>query len=313
MSERYTRLFSLPENLGQDGCPVLISAGALLKDNNTGKVLVQLKLRNISEQVIKSVKVKINAYDTAGTSLKGVENFSYLDLAMKRDGEFGSQTPIVLPDKTTRSVSVEILSAVYANGEVYQPSNCVVTDSIGNETIKKVQLLDDERKEREIAMHQEKKRKALSALLFLPLVIDVLALVLDGFFSHFYYIGYWSNYLISLIIPCLCIWNYLQKDNKSFLRKISTYIAVLFLILQILAAIYYQHGTYNEPAIPMFYHIAARYINGAHIFYNFKFLNMRPFIFDTDVVLSWIAEYVFIAKNICAVIVLLLQNKKTHK
>lgn len=87
MSERYTRLFSLPENLGQDGCPVLISAGALLKDNNTGKLLVQLKLRNISEQVIKSVKVKINAYDTAEISLDGIEAFSYLDLAVERDGE----------------------------------------------------------------------------------------------------------------------------------------------------------------------------------------------------------------------------------
>ena len=66
MSERYARLFSLPTNIGQDGCPVLISAGALLKDNNTGKLLVQLKLRNISKQVIKSVKIKVIVFFPCG-------------------------------------------------------------------------------------------------------------------------------------------------------------------------------------------------------------------------------------------------------
>lgn len=312
MSERYTRLFSLPENIGQDGCPVLISAGALLKDNNTGKVLVQLKLRNISEQVIKSVKIKVNAYDTAGGSLNGVEDFSYLDLAVERDGEFGSKTPVILPDKTTRSVSIEILSVVYESSEVYQAINGVATDFIDNKTAEKVQLLDNERKEREIVIQQEKKRKALSSLLFSPLIIDVLAIILriaGGYFN----IGYWGQYCVSLIIPCLCIWNYFQKDDKRVFKKISPYITTLFLIVQILAAVYYQYGTYNEPAIPIFYHLSTRYIGGSHIFYNFKFLNMRPFIFDIDTVLSWIAEYIFVAKNICAVIVLFLQNKIIHK
>jgi len=37
MNERYTRVFSLPENLYATGSPVVIAAGALLKDNQTGK------------------------------------------------------------------------------------------------------------------------------------------------------------------------------------------------------------------------------------------------------------------------------------
>ena len=52
MSERYSRLFSLSENLYAEGAPVLIAAGALLKDNETGKVLAQLKLRSISDKKI---------------------------------------------------------------------------------------------------------------------------------------------------------------------------------------------------------------------------------------------------------------------
>ncbi len=70
MSERYSKLFSLPENLYTEGSPVIIAAGALLKDNSTGKLLVQLKFRNISDCVINAVKVKINAFDPAETVLK---------------------------------------------------------------------------------------------------------------------------------------------------------------------------------------------------------------------------------------------------
>ena len=78
MSERYSKVFSLPENLYAEGAPVVIAAGALLKDNQTGRMVAQLKLRNISDCVVNAVKVKINAFDPAGTVLKGVESFSYL-------------------------------------------------------------------------------------------------------------------------------------------------------------------------------------------------------------------------------------------
>ena len=101
MSERYSRLFSLGENLHTDGLPVVIAAGALLKDNTSGKVLAQIKLRNISDKTIKSVKVRINAIDTAGSALEGVDSFSYLDLSAKNGDTFGHKTPIVLPDAAT--------------------------------------------------------------------------------------------------------------------------------------------------------------------------------------------------------------------
>ena len=60
MSSRYSRLFTLPGNLYTEGSPVLIAAGALLKDNNTDKVLAQLKFRNISNKAISSVKIRVN-------------------------------------------------------------------------------------------------------------------------------------------------------------------------------------------------------------------------------------------------------------
>ena len=66
MGERYTRLFSLPENLYSTGAPVIIAAGALLKDNQTGNVLAQLKLRSVSAKTIKAATVSIKLLDTVG-------------------------------------------------------------------------------------------------------------------------------------------------------------------------------------------------------------------------------------------------------
>ena len=66
MSERYTRLFALPENLYAASSPVVIAAGTLLKDNQTGNVVAQLKLRSISPKRIAAVKVRLHLRSTAG-------------------------------------------------------------------------------------------------------------------------------------------------------------------------------------------------------------------------------------------------------
>lgn len=164
MDERFTRLFSLPENLGLDGCPVVISAGVLLKDNVTRKKLVQLKLRNLSPQEIKAVQVKINAYDANGTALDGVVTFSYLDLSVPLDGDFGSQTPIWLPDTTTRSFTVDILSLTLADGTVYVPVGEQGARMVEKDVQEKIAELD---RERAVQAERERKKTRNALLLIL--------------------------------------------------------------------------------------------------------------------------------------------------
>lgn len=60
MGERYTRLYSLPNNLYFDGAPVLLAACVLLKNNEKGKVLAQLKLQNLVESKLIACKVAIH-------------------------------------------------------------------------------------------------------------------------------------------------------------------------------------------------------------------------------------------------------------
>ncbi len=115
MSERYTKVFSLTENQYGEGSPVIISAGALLKDNTTGKVLAQLKIKNISEKELKAVTVKISPKDTTGKPLGEEVTYQYLDLKVERDAEFGSKTPVELPDDSTRGFSVKVAEAIYSD------------------------------------------------------------------------------------------------------------------------------------------------------------------------------------------------------
>ncbi|MDE6841595.1 MAG: hypothetical protein K2P49_12305 [Oscillospiraceae bacterium] len=119
MSERFSKLFALPESLYCAGAPVMIAAGAIQKDNETGRVFGQLKLRNIQDKEIKAVKVSLSPFDTAGKPLGGPIEHQYLDLSAPRDGEFGTKSAIKLADAGTRAFTVSVAEVVFADGSVW--------------------------------------------------------------------------------------------------------------------------------------------------------------------------------------------------
>ena len=123
MSERYSKLFSLPENLYAEGSPVIIAAGALLKDNQTGRVIAQLKLRNISSKAIKAATVFLSLMNTAGNPLGESVRYEYLDLSSTRDTDFGSKSAIPLPDASTRSFSVAVAEVIFADNSVWNAND----------------------------------------------------------------------------------------------------------------------------------------------------------------------------------------------
>lgn len=124
MAERYTRLFSLPENLYSEGAPVVVAAGALLKDSLTGGAIAQLKLQNIQNKVIKSVTVGLSLVDTAGRPL-GEMDYQYLDISVLRDGDFGSQTPVLLRDANARGFSAKVKEVVFADNSIWTDAGAV--------------------------------------------------------------------------------------------------------------------------------------------------------------------------------------------
>lgn len=120
MAERFQKLFSLSSGSYKEGCPVAIVAGALQKDTATGKILAQIKMRNIGAESIKSCKVLLTAYDNYGKKVEDLTTFSYLDLDVRPGEEFGSKTPIFLPFETTRSFSVVVIETVVGDNIIKQ-------------------------------------------------------------------------------------------------------------------------------------------------------------------------------------------------
>lgn len=119
MSERYARLFALPENLYQPGSPVMILAGALLKDNQTGGILALMKFKNVGTKPIRGLKVRFFPQDLTGIDLDQPLEHQYLDLNAARDGEFGQKEPVVFPNAITRAFRVEVYQVVFADGTLW--------------------------------------------------------------------------------------------------------------------------------------------------------------------------------------------------
>ena len=120
MSERYSKLFALSENQYASGSPVVIAAGALLKDNQTGKVIAQLKIRNISSKRIKAAMVCVVPFDTVGKPLGDSVSYQYLDLNAARDEDFGQKVAIALPDASARSFAASVEEIAFADNSVWR-------------------------------------------------------------------------------------------------------------------------------------------------------------------------------------------------
>ena len=123
MSERYIRLFSLPNNLYIDNAPVVVAAGALLKDTKTDKILVQLKIKNIEKKKIKAATVKIVLQDTAGRVIGDTIEHQYLDLAVKANDYFGEQEPIIITEQNARAYSVSVSEIVFEDNSFWNGEN----------------------------------------------------------------------------------------------------------------------------------------------------------------------------------------------
>ena len=119
MSERYSRLFALSGESYTPGAPVTLAAGALLKDNQTGKVLAQLKLRSISPKPIKAAKVQIIPMDTVGRPLGEPVEHAYLDLSVSRNVDFGQKSAILLPDAECRRFSARVTEVAFGDNTVW--------------------------------------------------------------------------------------------------------------------------------------------------------------------------------------------------
>lgn len=123
MSERFERIYFLPDNLYATGAPVIIAAGALLKDTETGAILAQLKFRSISPKAIKALKVKVVMLDAFEKAFGEAITFEYLDLNVQRDAEFGQKKAIPIKNSSVRAFTAKVVEVAYLDNTVWASEN----------------------------------------------------------------------------------------------------------------------------------------------------------------------------------------------
>jgi hypothetical protein len=101
-------------------CPVILKSYALTKDMARDAVLAQCKFENLSIEPISSIRVGIKCYSIEGIEYDGVPEFQYLDLYATQFYEFGSKTPIYLPNAYTRKIEITIYKVIFKNGEIWE-------------------------------------------------------------------------------------------------------------------------------------------------------------------------------------------------
>lgn len=122
MQKRFERLFQLPNNQYTEGSPVILVAGALLKDTATENIISQLKFQSVSKKKIVALKLSLAAYDVSGIELQGVSNYQYLELNIDNGQQFGGNKAIVLPSSIARSFSVTSVVVVFQDGTTWESS-----------------------------------------------------------------------------------------------------------------------------------------------------------------------------------------------
>lgn len=118
---RYRNVFSLTPNLYTPGCPVIIAAGALLADSQSNHMIAQLKLRNISDQLVLALKVVLLPADAFGQPVDTEIEYQYLDQCAPRNVYFASNCAILLPP-ATRSYRVRVTQVLLADNSIWKES-----------------------------------------------------------------------------------------------------------------------------------------------------------------------------------------------
>ena len=119
MSNRFDTLYELPQELYCPDSPVIVSAGVLLRDTESKRLVAQLKFRSVAPKIIRALSVKLSIADVAGRHIADLPEYHYLDLNVSNDQYFGSNKAIPAPNPAARRFTVTALSAVFHDGTVW--------------------------------------------------------------------------------------------------------------------------------------------------------------------------------------------------
>ena len=144
MSDRYTKLYELPGSLYAAGSPVLVCAGALLRDERSKALVCQFRFRNLDVRVVRGITVVLRMTDEAGRPIGEPITRSYLDLEARQDADFGQNVALRVPYRNARAFSVRVAEVLFAEKSRWQdmkrpwetvPHQQLLRDAYGDEEL----------------------------------------------------------------------------------------------------------------------------------------------------------------------------------
>lgn len=124
--ERYSTLWRMPENMHSPDSPVIVRAGAILKDNETSNTLIQLKIENICDKIIRSLKIKFNTLNIEGQVIQAGIEHQYFNISADYKDTFGQNSPVVVNNNPICSFEIADIVVMFDNNvwtstEKYRP------------------------------------------------------------------------------------------------------------------------------------------------------------------------------------------------
>lgn len=117
--KRYTIFKIIDVDKFYKSWPIEIQKIAITKDNREDKLLLQVKMCNITNKKIKAVYLTGETFDDSFDKIGEVECI-YQDLDVNEEQTFGDEEPVVLNDKTIRNVELKINKIVYEDGSIFR-------------------------------------------------------------------------------------------------------------------------------------------------------------------------------------------------
>lgn len=171
MSEKYTKIFNMEIGETTEVKPISIEAGALLKDNINNKIIGQLKFKNNTGKIIKSLEINCTEIDQADNVLEDSFIHVYDGMSVGLGEVFGAQTPIHMKHNNTVKFQVEIKNVVYEENNSFDEELEVVSDIL-NEASATDELVGN------TSINVGENKKKSKKFFIIPVVIVAILLLL---------------------------------------------------------------------------------------------------------------------------------------
>ena len=119
MSDRLEKLYTLTDIENPPEAPVTIEAGGLIKDNQTGRVIARMYLKNCSDKPLSSVLVGFKPHGENGRIVSGMRDYLYDAEGVPVGEIFGDQTGILFDNNDTKSFSASVEEVDFEDGEYW--------------------------------------------------------------------------------------------------------------------------------------------------------------------------------------------------